>query len=142
MKFSKKHLIVTKCRAFSLQIKSKISHFVIYHLNFGTHCKDFFEIFHNAKILNRVFKNLSLGTAIVLSGSIHHFQIQAIYVYCIVVSIPVHLEVAASKLFMIYIVGGNYCKLIINLFLQNEGHLHLKLSPKCVNYHLHFWNPV
>ena len=31
------------------------------------------------------------------------------------VSIPVYLEVAASKLCMIYIVGGNYCKLIIKV---------------------------
>ena len=61
------------------------------------------------------------------------------------VSIPVYLEVAASKLCMIYIVGGNYCKLIKvrsakrmwmfqrkTSLLQNGGHFHLKLSPKSV----------
>ena len=31
------------------------------------------------------------------------------------VSIPVYLEVAASKLCMIHIVGGNYCKIVIKV---------------------------
>ena len=38
------------------------------------------------------------------------------------VSIPVHLEVGASKLHMIYIIGGNYCKFIIKVrSLKNEN---------------------
>ena len=45
----------------------------------------------------------------------HLLSIQARYVYRIVVSIPVSLEVAASKLLMIYIIGWNCCKLIIKV---------------------------
>ena len=74
LNFSKKNLIFTKWRAFSPQIVSKMCHFVIYHLNFGTQYKDIFEIFHNVKILNKAFKKLSLETAFVLSGSINPFQ--------------------------------------------------------------------
>ena len=45
---------------------------------FGIQCKDFFEIFHNVKRLNRSFgfrEKLSLGTASIPRGSIHPFQI-------------------------------------------------------------------
>ena len=42
-------------------------------------------------------------------------SIQARYVCRIVVSIPVYLEVTSTKLYMIYIIGGNYCKLIIKV---------------------------
>ena len=45
---------------------------------FKTHCKDFFQIFHNVKILNRSFgfwEKLSLGTSSILRGSTHLFQI-------------------------------------------------------------------
>ena len=69
------------------------------------------------------------------------------------VSIPVYLEVAASKLCMIYIVGGNYCKLIIKVrgakhmwifqrntsLLQNGGHFHLKSSPKYIILSFIIW---
>ena len=38
------------------------------------------------------------------------------------VSIPVHLEVGARKLHMIYIIGGNCCKFIIKVrSLKNEN---------------------
>ena len=83
----------------------------------------------------------------------HLLSIQARYVYRIVVRIPVYLEVAASKLCMIYIVGGNYCKLIIKVrgakhmwifqkntsLLQNGGHFHLKSSPKYVILSFIIW---
>ena len=42
-------------------------------------------------------------------------SIQARYVCRIVVSIPVYLEVTSTKLYKIYIIGGNYCKLIIKV---------------------------
>ena len=45
---------------------------------FGTHCKDFFEIIHNVKILNGslgFWEKLSLGTASILRSSIHPFHI-------------------------------------------------------------------
>ena len=83
---------------------------------------------------------------------------QARYVYRIVVSIPVYLEVAASKLCMIYIVGGNYCKLTMKVRSAKEvrsanfsekntkwrAFSPLIESKMChfVIYHLHFCNPL